>query len=72
MSYDHKKPKEFKCDCEQCSKFFTRTEALRNHILNVHEKRKLKCDSCGNLFTAKKSLNLHKKNCSGRPQRLQM
>ena len=61
MSYDHKKPKEFKCDCEQCSKFFTRTEALRNHFLNVHEKRKLKCDSCGNLFTAKKSLNLHKK-----------
>ena len=53
--------RDFKC--ETCDKLYSQKEALKRHILVVHERRlDHQCDSCPKAFSLNVELTRHMKN----------
>ena len=46
--------------CPRCQNEFTRKASLREHIGNVHDKKRHKCDQCEKDFSAPSTLRYHK------------
>ena len=51
--------KEYKHECQQCDKAFTKTSHLTSHIQSVHEGVKYACNQCGYQATQKSHLKTH-------------
>ena len=51
--------KGYKYECQQCTKAFTKTSNLTQHIQSIHEGVKYACDQCDYQATQKGSLKRH-------------
>ena len=51
--------KEYKYECQQCNKAFTKTSNLARHTQSIHEGVKYACNQCDLQFTTQSNLTQH-------------
>ena len=51
--------KEYKYECQQCDKAYTKSSHLTSHIQSIHEGVKYACNQCDQQFTQQSVLNRH-------------
>ena len=51
-------------ECKKCGKYYLKTHYLKQHLSNVHGKRRDICNHCGQYFRRAESLKLHVVTCA--------
>ena len=57
--------------CDKCGQKYTTTRALRNHVLQVHEKARFPCQSCPMTFDTENKRRCHEKSVHSTDERFQ-
>ena len=57
--------------CDKCGQKYTTTRALRNHVLQVHEKARFPCQSCPRTFDTENKHKYHEKSFHSSDERFQ-